>query len=284
MTWDSYTGFTLLTGLAAIPMGLMPWLEARERVVGVIAGVAMVAYAMDGASRTSGIFFYHPLIFVLPFILVAYYVYQHRQHSGGQGRFGGNEAVRLRPPARHLWWIVGLTATLAMALYHAAMPATDDMSVLQGLGVVLALVGLIPLFAKPIPGDRRFAASLFFIIAGCAIAGYYIVFTDSSVLRVLAVAAYAMGWTRLRGMPGRSLWVAGAVAGFLQWVMYETGLSYNLLSDLLVSLSIGVLWPIRECLIYWVLPISAGVVVGSLVSPSSTQPTEESAALQREEA
>ena len=57
MTWDIYTGFTLLTGIAALPAAVIPGFATKERVLGLLGGLVLIGYAIDGASRTRGIFF-----------------------------------------------------------------------------------------------------------------------------------------------------------------------------------------------------------------------------------
>lgn len=86
MTWDTYTVFTLLSGIALLAMAAAPGLGARDRLWSVLGGVAFGAYAFYVAHQTSGTYYFPVWVFVVPVGAVIYLAITiHESRHAGDG-------------------------------------------------------------------------------------------------------------------------------------------------------------------------------------------------------
>lgn len=88
MTWDAYTVFTLISGIALLVLAAAPGLGARDRLWSVLGGVAFGGYAFYVANQTSGTYYFPVWIFVLPVVAVIYLAItiHESRHSGDGSR------------------------------------------------------------------------------------------------------------------------------------------------------------------------------------------------------
>lgn len=76
MQWDGYTIFSMLSGICLISALFIPDLKAKDRIWSVIGGVFFIGYAFYAGEATSGTFEFPVVIFIIPFIWVAYVIFQ----------------------------------------------------------------------------------------------------------------------------------------------------------------------------------------------------------------
>jgi hypothetical protein len=264
MTWDIYTGFTLLTGIAALPAAVIPGFATKERVLGLLGGLVLIGYAIDGASRTSGIFFYNAGIFVFPFALLAYYIYKIREIRGS-GTAAGQRLGRQRRPARFLGFIVAGVAGIVSSIFFAAMSATDDVGVLQPYGLIMSVCAVIPLVVTAIPAAQRKSAAPFIVLAALAFTIEFFAGADVPFAIPVALGLYAAGWSRLRGAATRAALVGGLASAVLAWTIQTTGFVYTALDGVMQFFySVG-LGSFFDVLLNYALPIVAGASLASLL-------------------
>lgn len=76
MHWTVYEILTMLTGIVMLCGAFVPSLSRGDRRWAAVAGVLFIIIAIDTANRDSGIIFYSPIIFIVPFFGIGYAIYK----------------------------------------------------------------------------------------------------------------------------------------------------------------------------------------------------------------
>lgn len=76
LNWDSYTVFSLLTGLVLVAAAIVPslGLSAKERILLCLVGCFCAWYGYHVARATSGTYYFSTYIFLVPIVAVVYVV------------------------------------------------------------------------------------------------------------------------------------------------------------------------------------------------------------------
>lgn len=95
MSWDGYTVFSVVSGVALILLALVPDTSfgIGARLGSAIGGIAFIAYGIYVANQTSGTYYFPAWIFVIPFVAVGYVVLSLVSKARGPAVHGAGGAA-----------------------------------------------------------------------------------------------------------------------------------------------------------------------------------------------
>jgi hypothetical protein len=82
MEWSSYEVFSVLSGISLLVVALVPDVKVKDRLWCVAGGLFFLVYGFYVAGQTSGTWTFPWVIFVIPFGVVGYVLYQVGKRKG----------------------------------------------------------------------------------------------------------------------------------------------------------------------------------------------------------
>lgn len=86
MHWDIYTAAAVISGAILVALAVFGGDSSARRLLGLVAGLALMAYGVYVANQTSGTYYFPIVIFVVPVMGILHFAKSRLARSRGRAQ------------------------------------------------------------------------------------------------------------------------------------------------------------------------------------------------------